>query len=88
MLGTDAGDIVAAGGRDLSPAQRAMLGPGETAAKLPGAHAEVTALEGAAQAGAKPQALGVSRPICDACKATIEESGGTLTSPTTAVWEQ
>lgn len=67
--------------------RKAALGPGETAAKLPGAHAEVTALQGAAQAGAKPQALGVSRPICDGCKAAIEESGGTLTSPTTAVWE-
>jgi hypothetical protein len=38
--------IVAAGGRDLSPAQRAALSPGEVAAKSPGAHAEVTSSVG------------------------------------------
>jgi hypothetical protein len=87
VLRTDGGDIVAAGGRDLNPAQRAMLGEGETAAKLPGAHAEVTALDGAAKAGGKPEAIGVSRPICTDCQQAIEASGGTLTSPTTAIWE-
>jgi hypothetical protein len=79
--------ILAAGGRDLSPAQRAALVPGETAAKLPGAHAEVTALEHAAKAGKKPANLVTSRPICDSCAAHIESTGGQLTSPTSAVWK-
>jgi hypothetical protein len=85
VLQTSAGDIVGGGARDLNPAQRAMLGSGETAAKLPGAHAEVTALS-AVPPGATPEAMGVSRAICPGCQEAIEASGGTLTSPTTAVW--
>jgi hypothetical protein len=45
-----------------------------------------TALDHAAQNGLAPSQMGVSRPICPTCKAAIESSGGTLTSPTTAVW--
>jgi RHS repeat-associated protein len=78
--------VLAAGGRDLSPAQRALMAPGEVAAKLPGAHAEVTALEHAAQNGLTPAQMAVSRTICPACRAAIEQSGGQLTSPTTAIW--
>src|SRR5262249_43619932 len=44
VLETSAGRIVASGGPDLNPAQRALLQAGETFAKWPGAHAEVTAL--------------------------------------------
>jgi RHS repeat-associated protein len=88
VLETDTVRVVAAGGRDLSPAQRALLGPGEVAAKLPGAHAEVTALQHAAENGLTPQALGVTRDICPACQAAIRASGGTLTSARTAVWPQ
>jgi RHS repeat-associated protein len=78
--------VLAAGGRDLSPAQRAAMAPGEVAAKLSGAHAEVTALQHATQNGLTPAQMAVSRTICPACRATIEESGGRLTSPTTAIW--
>ena len=86
VLRTSGGDIVAGGARDLSPRQTAVLGPGEIAAKLPGAHAEVTALTHAQQAGLTPQAMAVTRTICSQCTVAIEASGGTLTSPTTAVW--
>ncbi|PKQ18861.1 MAG: hypothetical protein CVT66_11855 [Actinobacteria bacterium HGW-Actinobacteria-6] len=78
--------VLAAGGRDLSPAQRALMVPGEVGAKLPGAHAEVTALQHAAQNGLTPAEMAVSRTICPTCRAAIEQSGGQLTSPTTAIW--
>jgi RHS repeat-associated protein len=86
VLQTDAGRIVASGVRDLTPAQRALLGSGEIAARLPGAHAEVTALQTARQIGAIPEAMAVTRTICPQCAAMIEASGGTLTSPTTVIW--
>lgn len=87
VLGTTTGPrIASAGGRDLSPAQRAVLGPGEMAARLPGAHAEVTALQHAANCGLKPADLVTSRPFCTACTRYIQESGGQITSPTTASW--
>ena len=86
VLDTSGARIIAGGGRDLTPAQRALAGEGEVTAKLPGAHAEVTALQHAAQNGLAPRAIGVTRPICPACQAAIKASGGTLTSPTTAVW--
>ena len=86
VLETDAGRIVAGGARDLTPAQRALLGPGEIAAQLPGAHAEVTALDAAARLGATPSELAATRAICSQCAAAIEARGGTLTSPTTATF--
>jgi hypothetical protein len=86
VLQTDAGRIVAGGGRDLTRAQQALLGPGEIPARLPGAHAEVTALQKANQLGASPVAMATTREICPICAAVIEASGGTLTSPTTAIW--
>jgi hypothetical protein len=54
VLETNGGRIVAGGGPDLTPAQRALLGAGETLARLPGAHAEVTALTHAAETGLTP----------------------------------
>ncbi len=86
VLETSSGRLVAGGGRDLAPAQRGLLGPGETAARAPGLHAETTLLEEAARTGALPRALGASRPFCPACRAAIEDSGGILTGPRTAVW--
>jgi RHS repeat-associated protein len=88
VLQTSGGTIVAGGVRDLTPAQRALLGPGEIAAKLPGAHAEVTAIQAAQQAGLTPEAMAVTRVICPQCAAAIEAIGGALTSPTTAVWHK
>ena len=58
----------------------------EAAAQLPGAHAEVTALGHATQYGLTPSQMAVSRTICPACRAVIEQSGGQLTGPTTAIW--
>ena len=86
VLDSTAGRIVTGGARDLTPAQRAALLPGEIAGKLPGAHAEVTALHTARQLGGTPRSMGVTRAICPACRAAIEQSGSVLTSPTTAVW--
>jgi RHS repeat-associated protein len=86
VLQTSAGRIIAGGARDLSPAQRALLGSGEIAARLPGAHAEVTALSAARALGATPEAMAVTRAICPQCAAAIEGSGGTITSPTRAIW--
>jgi hypothetical protein len=85
-LQTNAGRIIASGVRDLTPAQRALLGPGEIAARLQGAHAEVTALEKAWEIGATLESLASTRAICPQCAAMIESNGGTLTSQTTAVW--
>jgi tRNA(Arg) A34 adenosine deaminase TadA len=86
VLETSAGRIIAGGARDLTPAQRALVGPGEIAARLPGAHAEVTALRAAEGLGATPQSMAVTRAICPECAAAITQSGGVLTSPTTVEW--
>jgi hypothetical protein len=87
VLQTEEGvSIIAGGGRDLDPKQRSMLQSNEVAAKAPGAHAEVTALQHAAEAGLTPQVMSTTRPICTNCSSEIQRSGGTLTSPTTATW--
>jgi len=86
VLETDAGRIIAGGGRDLKPIQRALLNEEDFAAKLPRAHAEITALEYASKNGMRPQALAVTGKICPDCVTAIEKSGGRLTSPTTAIW--
>jgi tRNA(Arg) A34 adenosine deaminase TadA len=86
VLRTNDGNIIAGGARDLGPMQKALIGPGEIVAKMPGAHAEITALKHAQEAGLMPQAMAVTRAICPQCAAAIEASGGTLASPTTAVW--
>jgi RHS repeat-associated protein len=89
VLRTDTGKIAAGGAKtDLTPAQRALartLGAEPAAQK--GSHAEVTVLNAAAKSGKSPVEIGVSgQIICPACKAVIEQSGGQLTSPYTAVW--
>ncbi len=87
ILETSSGTrIVASGGRDLTPAQRALLGPRDVAARLAGAHAELTALEHAAQNGFVPTQLTASRPFCQECIEAIEAAGGIITSPTTAIF--
>jgi hypothetical protein len=88
VLSTDEGVTVVGGGaRDLTPAQRAALQPGEAAAKLPGEDAEITVLNYGQQNGLTPRAMGVTRTICPDCQSAIESTGGTLTSPTTVVWK-
>jgi tRNA(Arg) A34 adenosine deaminase TadA len=86
VLRTTVGRIVAGGARDLTPAQRALLGSGEVAARVPGVHAELTVLGEAARMGATPLEMAVTRAICPQCAAAIEAGGGVLTSPTTVVW--
>jgi RHS repeat-associated protein len=86
VLSTNMNTIVASGVRDLTPGQRAILSANETAARLLGGHAEVTALSAAQGAGLSPRALAATRPICLSCAAAIEAAGGRLTSPTTAIF--
>jgi RHS repeat-associated protein len=86
MSTKDGINIIAGGARDLTPAQRAMLGPGEVAAKLPGVHAEITAVRHAAANGLTPQTMTVTRTICPSCAAAIQQSGGTLLTPRTVIW--
>jgi len=87
VLGTRQGrDVLAGGGRDLSPAQRALARDGDVIARGPGLHAEVTAVNGARGAGLTPRGIGVSRPICPACISFLEDAGATITSPFSAWW--
>ncbi len=84
---TNRGRIVAGGARDLNPAQRsAVEAAGEIPARLPGKHAEITALHEAARRGLTPQAIATSWDICEECAEAIIKSGGRLTGPRTAVW--
>jgi RHS repeat-associated protein len=86
VLQTNGLTVVGGGARDLSTAQRAALIRGEVAARLPGAHAEVTVLEHAMGQGLTPQRLAVTRAICPVCAAYIESTGGKVIGPTTASW--
>lgn len=71
-------DVLAGGGRDLSRDQRALARTDDVLGRMPGAHAEITAMDAAAKAGLTPWQMAVSRAICPACQAAIEESGGTV----------
>jgi hypothetical protein len=87
VLRTNAGDIVAGGGKDLTKAQIASLKAGESpATPMPGSHAEVTAITSAINSGSTPQMIGVSRAICPQCQAFIESTGGNLKDSFTATW--
>ncbi|MCP3918612.1 MAG: RHS repeat-associated core domain-containing protein [bacterium] len=87
VLRTNAGDIVAGGSRrDLTGRQRRLLKKNEVAAELPGAHAEVTALQHATEQGLTPKAISASRPFCSDCITAIENAGGTIVTDTRAVW--
>lgn len=71
-------DIISSGGRDLSPAQRALAQDGDVLGRMPGAHAEVTSLDAATKAGLSPAQIAVSRPICAGCQIAIQNSGGQI----------
>ncbi|MBV6390143.1 MAG: hypothetical protein JNIBNLAF_01809 [Nitrosomonas europaea] len=87
VLSTSRGTIVAGGARDLTPAQRSLAqNLGMDTAKLPGAHAEVTAIQQAQQQGAGLQALEVTRNICPSCVSFIESTGGKIVGERSAVW--
>jgi hypothetical protein len=86
VLSTDGDTIIAGGGRDLSPGQTGLLRNAENAGKLPGMHAEITALNEAEKAGLTPRAMATTRRICGKCQAAIEDRNGVLTSSTTAIF--
>ncbi|ORB58215.1 YIP1 family protein [Mycobacteroides saopaulense] len=71
-------DLIASGKRDLTPAQRALVQPGEQLAKNPSLHAETTLIEAAKAAGLTPQQVAVTRLICPGCTTAIVESGGEI----------
>jgi hypothetical protein len=52
VMSTEEGvDVLAGGARDLDPAQRALADEDDLLARLPGEHAEITAMDAAAKAG-------------------------------------
>ena len=87
-LDTSAGRVIAGGGRDLTPGQRALLQAGEMYNTAPGVHAEVTAITGARQIGAQLRAIAATRDFCPFCIDYIQQSGGVITGPNTAIWPQ
>jgi hypothetical protein len=87
VLGTQEGTTVIGGGvRDLSPAQRLTARAGELLTRQPGAHAEVTVVNGARAAGLTPQDIVTTWNICPACQAFLENEGATLTGARSARW--
>ena len=80
------GDIIGGGVRDLNPAQRALQQKGEILSKLPGEHAEITAIQEALRRGAKPRAIGTTRDFCEGCRKALEEAGAIITGLRTAIW--
>lgn len=86
MSTREGGDVLAGGVRDLTPAQRALARPGDVLGKLPGEHAEITALKAAGEAGLTPQGIATTTNICPACRAALEEAGATITGPRSAWW--
>ena len=86
MSTREGADVLAGGGVDLSPAQRALAQGGDVLGRMRGAHAEITAMDAAGKAGLTPWQMAVSRPICPACQAAIEGSGGTVAPGGTFAW--
>ena len=92
ILRTTGFDVFGSGRRDLSPAFRALLGPGEMAAKLFGRHAEPTVLTAADRLGSifpgsfVPRILVTTVNICPICADFIESKGGILFSPRLVIW--
>jgi hypothetical protein len=76
--------ITGSGDVELERAQRdAVTSAGATRIKAAGVDAEVTALK---NAEGKPQFIAASRRFCDSCRKEIQDRGGLITSPTTAVF--
>lgn len=87
VLGTREGTTVIGGGvRDLSPAQRALARDGDLLTRQPGAHAEVTVVNGARNAGLTPDEIVTTTNICPACQRFLEGTGATVTGPRSAGW--
>lgn len=89
VVTTDGRSVVGGGVRDLTPAQRDMLGKGEIPGKLLREHGEVTAVtEAVLSRGLIPRAIGTSMDFCDLCELFIQETSGIITGPRTAIWPQ
>jgi hypothetical protein len=66
--------LVASSEKNIRPAQRAVLQPGEVAVSGKG-HAEATIINHANANGIKVSQVAASRPICQGCAATISSAG-------------
>jgi deoxycytidylate deaminase len=75
-----ASTVVSSSRNTLSPAQRAVLKPGETAVKGAG-HAEETILNNAAKNGQKVNSMGVSRTPCASCTQKLKDAGVVVQGP-------
>ncbi len=73
-------DILASGVRDLDPEQRALAGENDLLGRLPGEHAEITALDRAYKAGLTPAQMAVSREICPICRLVIWARRGRISN--------
>jgi hypothetical protein len=72
--------LVGSSNTTLAPAQRAVLGAGETAVRGAG-HAEVTVVNAAKAQGMSVDAVAASRPICPTCQQVIKDAGGRAVNP-------
>jgi hypothetical protein len=90
VLRTSSGTYVAGSGRvDLEDDQLdAVAAAGAIQVPAAAGHAEIAALDYARSRGEFPQFVASSRPFCPDCRREIENRGGYITSPTTAVFPQ
>ena len=72
--------LVSSSENSLSPAQRAVLQPGETAVSGSG-HAEQTILNHAMQNGQVVNSMGVSRAPCAICAQMLKDAGVDVAGP-------
>ena len=72
--------LVASSEKNLRPAQRAALQPGEIAVSGKG-HAEATIVNHANTNGMTVHSVAASRPICSGCATTIQNTGAATASP-------
>ncbi len=89
VMETNGSDIISSSGkRDLTKAQKKLQRENEILAKLPGEHAEITALVEARKRGLEPKAIAVTTIICSECREVIEATGGAvLPGGLKAIWE-
>ncbi|WP_189521383.1 RHS repeat-associated core domain-containing protein [Mesorhizobium sp. M1B.F.Ca.ET.045.04.1.1] len=72
--------VISSSSRSLEASVRALLGPGEVAAKGLG-HAEVTGVETARSLGLTPTGVAASRTICGSCRDYLGKDGISALSP-------
>jgi hypothetical protein len=72
--------------RSLQLVQLNAMEPYETAVPAAPGHAEIIGYDAAVAAGRSALALGVSRPICTACRASLVGTGASLRLVARAIW--